>query len=1022
MLAGFGYLDCWVIASTMDSRLQFKLLAALLLSFTSSFRVNAQTDFAVTSPDIYSWNQSDWSLTTRRFVPGQYQSRISLANGYVGASLAAAGPFFETDVNQNNASGPQPTNGWPLFDTRIAFSTVSGFWDVQENGTGTNYPWLNQYGWESFISGIPHPTAIVFAFGDSYLDATVKNTTISNFSSKISFKTGVGEWSYTWSPSNGAASFNVSYAAFFSRERPNVVAVKATITPSADINGTVTDLLDGGSAARSYLNAKGFDTNGTTIYSSVHPNGLANITAYVVSGANFTNSYTNSTSRALASGSHIGTNDTTIGQTWNISLKKGEPATFYKYVGVASNDKFPDAVSVARGAQETAEEDGWNTLLAEHIAAWAEILREDAVDDFSDPVTGELPDDENVLILHIASVANTYYLLQQLQPDGSGLNDNSISVGGLVSDSYAGLVFWDADYWMAPGLNLAYPGWSKQISNFRIKQHQQALDNAAFNNYPNGSALYSWTTGRYGNCTGTGPCVDYEYHLNYDISFNLLQQRNITNNDTWFDNGPRQIIDSVAVMTGHLLGYNDTTKTWWLRNMTDPDEYANNVDNGAFTIASAAELLRLANELRAEQGLSINSTWVAQSQNIAFPSAPSNITLEYQTMNNSVAVKQADVVLLTYPLDYGENGYDANKKGLDLDYYANKQSPNGPAMTYSIFAVDANALSPSGCSAYTYALNGFLPYLRAPWFQFSEQAVDDVLLNGNTNPAFPFLTGHGGANQVVPFGFLGIRTDQPMLYINPSLPPQIPYVKVRTFYYAGATLSASINSTHTNVTRLTTPSSANLVDAYANSSMPIIVGTPGSSQSALNATYNLAINQTVSIPNRLYWQTNTYASNLLQCLPATSEDAYAAGQFPIAAIDGATATRWQPASNETASLLVNMTTVPASPVQGIFFDWGARPPKNVVVYLGNTTTVDGESLQGTEIVITLSGIEPSLPYDAVAAASSSQTVEPVEGNTTTVAVEGGSWTGAYVRLVVEGCWEEDGEGATVGEFVLIGGS
>lgn len=81
MLAGFGYLDCWVIASTMDSRLQFKLLAALLLSFTSSFRVNAQTDFAVTSPDIYSWNQSDWSLTTRRFVPGQYQSRISLANG-----------------------------------------------------------------------------------------------------------------------------------------------------------------------------------------------------------------------------------------------------------------------------------------------------------------------------------------------------------------------------------------------------------------------------------------------------------------------------------------------------------------------------------------------------------------------------------------------------------------------------------------------------------------------------------------------------------------------------------------------------------------------------------------------------------------------------------------------------------------------------------------------------------------------------------------------------------------------------
>ena len=36
-------------------------------------------------------------------------------------------------------------------------------------------------------------------------------------------------------------------------------------------------------------------------------------------------------------------------------------------------------------------------------------------------------------------------------------------------------------------------------------------------------------------------------------------------------------------------------------------------------------------------------------------------------MNNSVAVKQADVVLLTYPLDYGKN-YTAIDKLLDLDY------------------------------------------------------------------------------------------------------------------------------------------------------------------------------------------------------------------------------------------------------------------------------------------------------------------------------------------------------------------
>lgn len=220
---------------------------------------------------------------------------------------------------------------------------------------------------------------------------------------------------------------------------------------------------------------------------------------------------------------------------------------------------------------------------------------------------------------------------------------------------------------MAPGLNLAFPEWSKQISNFRVKLHPQALANAAFNNFTNGSSLYSWTTGRYGNCTATGPCVDYEYHLNYDIASNLFQQYNITNNATWFNNGPLQIINSTAVMTGELLKFNKTTQTYWIHNMTDPDEYANNADNGAFTIASAADLLKQANALRVAQGLPINETLQDQYERIAFPVAPSNITLEYQTMNNSVAVKQADVVLLTYPLDYGQN-YTASDKLLDLDY------------------------------------------------------------------------------------------------------------------------------------------------------------------------------------------------------------------------------------------------------------------------------------------------------------------------------------------------------------------
>jgi hypothetical protein len=436
-------------------------------------------------------------------------------------------------------------------------------------------------------------------------------------------------------------------------------------------------------------------------------------------------------------------------------------------------------------------------------------------------------------------------------------------------------------------------------------------------------------------------------------------------------------------------------------------------------------LLIVANDLRKLYGEPINETWAEIAQNMEFPTAESNITLEYQTMNDSVEVKQADVILLSYPLDYEENDYTVADKLLDLDYYAYKQSPDGPAMTYSIFAIAANAISPSGCAAYTYTLHGMIPYLRQPWYQFSEQNDDNVFTNGQQNPAFPFLTGHGGANQIVPFGYLGLRTDQPSLYINPSLPPQVPHVKLRDIYYGGAGLQASMNRTHTTIRRFSTAGIPGLTDIYANRSMPIIVGLPGGTP---KATYNLTMNGTITVENRQYFQNITHPGNLLQCHPTITNDTYVPGQFPQGAIDGAIATSWQPKSNATASLLVNITGTPYQRVKSVFFSWGERPPRNATVYLGNETAVDPATgrldLAGVVSVIDIDGLGISDAYNATEVAEA--VVEAFVGNETAIAVANEIWTGDWVKLEIEGVYdagaeeaEQDG-GATVAEFVLIG--
>ena len=100
-------------------------------------------------------------------------------------------------------------------------------------------------------------------------------------------------------------------------------------------------------------------------------------------------------------------------------------------------------------------------------------------------------------------------------------------------------------------------------------------------------------------------------------------------------------------------------------------------------------------------------------------------------------------------------------------------------MTYAVFSIIENNNSTSGCASYTYDLYSSQPYARAPWFQFSEQLIDDYGENGGTHPAFPFLTGMGGAHRVAVFGYLGLKLTLDSLNIYPSLPPQIPHLRLR---------------------------------------------------------------------------------------------------------------------------------------------------------------------------------------------------------------------------------------------------
>ncbi|KAI7088429.1 carbohydrate-binding module family 32 protein [Hortaea werneckii] len=936
--------------------------------------------------DGTTWDDDNWRLRTTSLDQGHYQSRMSLANGYLGINLAAVGPFFEVDTPVDG----DDIEGWPLFNRRQSFATIAGFYDYQPTTNGSNFPWLYQYGGESVISGIPHWAGLLLKVGDDVLDARVSASQISNFSSTLDMKVGVLTWNFTWTPEH-AKQIDVEYAMFVHKKYVNQAAVQLRAKSSADLDVT------------------------PVIYSAVNPSGISNVTAYVYSTLSGTDECHWNKRWNFKDESIIGGNESSIAEAMTMSLRAGLPGTVTKYIGAASNDAFDDPQGVARDASCSGAQTGFDDLLSTHSKEWRAILTKESVDDYRYP-NGTIPNDPNIVDLQITAITNPFQLLQntvssnaiKAAGNNTKLDVNSISVCGLYSDCYAGMIFWDADVWMSPGLVVSHPHAAKQIARYRVEKYPQAQANieTAYQSSQNetkfskNGAVYPWTSGRFGNCTATGPCFDYEYHINGDIGLELYNYLAVTGDTEFFSEQLFPIYDSVAEFYSNLVSYNESDGRYFLRNATDPDEYANHVDDPGYTDTLIKTHLDTANDLRQRMGMVQIDAWNNISSLMEIPvDQNADIIKEYETMNNTISVKQADVILVDDFLDY-PNPYTNN----DLDYYAGKQSPDGPAMTYGVFSVVANRFT------------------------------------------YPFLTGVGGAHRVAIFGYLGLRLMLDSVNIDPSLPPQIPSLNYRTIYWQGWPLNATSNQTHTTLTRLPTPLE-NANTTFADHPIPVTIGLATNST---KSPHLLHPNTTLTLPNRPIGLQKTLPGNLAQCRPVIhTSQPYQKGQFPLSAIDGAVSTKWSPQySNVSASITVSLPWEETGfvPVSGLKFDWAQAPPREWKVEFSNSSTVfsagnsssssssSPSAAKGTDrkgdddgegvVLVAQSGaegVQVSNPYDPSTAAE----IRPYSSNTTNVTLEGTAvvWSGKFAVLTIEGnqaLVDGSGSGASVAEWGIIG--
>jgi trehalose/maltose hydrolase-like predicted phosphorylase len=162
-----------------------------------------------------------------------------------------------------------------------------------------------------------------------------------------------------------------------------------------------------------------------------------------------------------------------------------------------------------------------------------------------------------------------------------------------------------------------------------------------------------------------------------------------------------------------------------INNVVAADEWAENVNNNAFTNAGAKSNLQFATEAAKVLGITPDPDWMNVANNIPILKMENGVTREHATYNGE-GIKQADVNLLSYPL---KQITDAAQIKKDLEYYETRVPNEGtPAMTQAVFTTLYSRLGNTE-KAYHWFKESYVPNLNPPFRVIAET-------KGGTNPYF----------------------------------------------------------------------------------------------------------------------------------------------------------------------------------------------------------------------------------------------------------------------------------------------
>lgn len=421
-------------------------------------------------------------------------------------------------------------------------------------------------------------------------------------------------------------------------------------------------------------------------------------------------------------------------QEFTVNIKAGAEYSFSVIGTCLSANTHSDVRNDAERLAFFAAVEGPERLKARHLQEWAKLWESDI------EIEGDAQAQQDVhsMLYHVYSFVR----------EGSGL---SLSPMGLSGFGYNGHVFWDTETWVYPALLLLHPEMAASLLDYRFDR----LDAARRNAYQHGyrGAMFPWESAATGEeeTPAHNLYSHFEVHINADIALAAWQYYAVTGDTEWLRQKGYPLISATAdFWVSRAEPRRDGSGGYEFVNVIGADEWGvnpgggKNVDNNAYTTASAMNNLDIAAKAAKALGLKPKPEWKELRDGLRLTRDDNGIIRLHDTYAGE-KTKQADVALIAYPLGMLTDPADI-KRNME-HYIATVPRKATPAMSKSVYSIIYSMLGEPD-KALHYFRDSYLPNLNPPFRVVAE-------FDGGTNPYF--ITGAGGTLQSVLMGFGGLR-------------------------------------------------------------------------------------------------------------------------------------------------------------------------------------------------------------------------------------------------------------------------